>query len=122
MFEATGRGTVFSVPGTPGARPPDDLAGEQKQPDWLADSTKSKEGFLALLAAKAHFLMLPKEIVGFLRDSSRVRISEAIPTNGAVAQTAPILREGGTLALEMRIPLARAGLIYAGHNLGRPGP
>jgi hypothetical protein len=122
-LEADNRGTVFTKPGTPVAPLPDALGGDQTKSYFLAAPAKGKEGFFALLHAKAHFLTLPKRIVEFLRDSSKVWLSEAATGPGAAAETNPSYdSDGNILSVEMRFPMASEGLVYAGHNLGRPAP
>jgi hypothetical protein len=120
-LEADNKGTVFSKPGTPVAPLADRLGGDLTQSYLLAAPAKGKQGFFALLHAKAHFLTLPKRIVEFLRDSSKVFTSEAPTGLGAAAETNPTYdSEGELISVEMRFPMASEGLVYAGHNLGRP--
>jgi hypothetical protein len=116
MFETAGRGTVFAGPGRAVTPLPDALGGDQKQWGLLAAPAKGKEGFFALLEAKAHFLTLPVSIVEFMKESDRVSISEEMPeTPGAVAET----EEGDDHRAQMRIPGASDFLAMAGYDIGR---
>ena len=118
-FEARGRGTLLGEPGKLIAELPGALGGDPKQRRLLAAPAKGTPGFFALLAAKAHFLMLPKRIVNSLNASGRVSFSEADPGPGAAGDT--IEREGlvSGRSAEMHIPGASDGLVWAGHEFGR---
>ncbi len=118
-FESGSRGTVLGEPGRLIARLPDALGGDQKQWSLLAAPAKGKEGFFALLQVKAHFLMLPKRIVEFLSDSSSVSFSETAPVRGAGADTQPEESFFSGNSVELHIPAAADGLVWAGHDLGR---
>jgi hypothetical protein len=118
-FETGDRGTVLGVPGRLIARLPDALGGDSKQWRLLTAPVKGKPGFFALLLAKAHFLMLPKRIAEFIKESERVLISEAAPAPGGLAETLEESSSSEGRWAEMRIPGASDGLVWAGHDLGR---
>ena len=120
---------VFEQPGKV-AKLPDALGGDPKGSDALRAEVKDKDNpvilnknaFFELLWAKAHFLMLPKPIVGFMKDNGRVFISEEAPTRpGAKADTHCNQYSGqaGKWA-QMHIPGASDALARAGSCLG-PG-
>lgn len=121
-LETDTKRTALEQPGTI-AQLPAALRAEQKPWPSLVAPGKLNLGFFVLLAAKAHFLMLPKRIVEFMLHSSKVRISEADPGPGAVGETIPWTDpDRNLLWVEMRIPGASGGLVWAGHNLGRQVP
>jgi hypothetical protein len=114
LFESADRGTVFGGPG-PVSPLPNALGGDRKQWPLLAAPAKSKEGFFALLEAKAHFLMLPKTIVRTLKETWRTQISESVAP-GAAADT---LTDETPRQAEMRIPGSTDSLAKVGYDLGR---
>jgi hypothetical protein len=123
-LETGTRRTALEQPGTV-AKLPAALTLRVDQKPWpsLVAPGKLNVGFFVLLAAKAHFLMLPKRIVEFMMHSSRVRISEITAGPGAVGKTIPWSDpDGNLLWVEMRIPMASDGLVFAGRNLGRQVP
>src|SRR6185436_13124571 len=98
-----------------------ELGGEQRVWDLLAVPARFKEGFFDLLLRKAHFLMLPKGIVKFMRDSSSLRFSETVSAHGSRAVTTKQDedKEKGTFSVEMRISGASQNLVVVGYDLGR---
>jgi hypothetical protein len=118
-LESGNRRTVLGEPGKLVAPLPEALGGDKKQWPMLAAPAKGKEGFFALLLVKAHFLMLPTRIVEFMDQSSRVTFSEKTPIPGAGAQTQPEESSFSGNSLELQLPGAPDGLVWAGHDLGR---
>jgi hypothetical protein len=119
-FETDKRRTVFEQPGKI-AQLYGELGGEQRVWDLLAVPARFKEGFFDLLLRKAHFLMLPKGIVKFMRDSSSLRFSETVSAHGSRAATTKQDedKEKGTFSVEMRISGASQNLVVVGYDLGR---
>jgi hypothetical protein len=115
-LETDGKITCLDQPGKV-APLPAALGGDPYSWPALTAAAKRKESMLALLAAKAHFLMLPKRIIEFVGKSSNVLYSEANPAPGAAADTVPV--DGSSSTVEMRIPGASWGLPLAGQYLGR---
>lgn len=105
--------TAFEQPGKVG-RLPDALGGDPKRWPLLAAPAKGKDGFFALLRAKAHFLMLPKPIVDVLNETWRADFDEAVVT--AKASTGQNEWPRGAW---MHIPGASDGLASVGYDLGR---
>jgi len=108
--------TVFGATGSI-TRLPDELGGDPKQWQFIAAPAKSKEGFLALLQRKAHFLRLPQTIVATMKQSDRVSLSEeASEDPDALGETTEVMDPRGA---QMRIPGASDGLAKTGYDLGR---
>jgi len=109
---------VFAQPGAVAALP-NGLGGDPKRWDALAAAAKRKDAFFELLWTKAHFLMLPKPIVTFMKDSGRVSISEDPTRRSTTADTicARLSEQQGTTS-SIHFPGASDALARAGHGLG----
>lgn len=113
--------TIFDGPPDGLAPLPNELGGHPAQwPALEAAAASGRVGFFALLAAKAHYLMLPKAIITGL-DTWRLMLSEMRPSDGDVGQTTPY---GPEPLVEIRIArmsnlLAQAGFGF-GQSLGMP--
>ncbi len=106
--------TVFETPGKL-ARLPNALGGDRMQWPLLAVPARKKEGFLTLLRAKAHFLMLPKPIVDVLKETWRAEFDEAV----SAAKGSTGEHSVPTRGAFMHIPGASDGLASVGFDLGR---
>ena len=118
---------VFKQPGKV-AKLPNALGGDPKRSDELRDLIQgsalavNKNAFFELLWSKAHFLMLPKPIVTFMKYSSRVFVSEVPPERaGATANCKRSTDQEGKVSTEvtMHIPGASDSLARVGYCLGR---
>ena len=114
---------VFEQPGKV-AKLPDSLGGDPKWWIPLSAAAMSKAGFFELLAVKAHFFMLPEPIVAFLKESSQLSITDALPEGADATQdkwyttSPPPTDQSGTRAI-MHIPGARNSFATVGCCLGR---
>jgi hypothetical protein len=118
-FETGTDFTVFGVGPDRVMRLPPALGGDPKQwPSLTVSAAKSQAALLDLLWAKAHFLMLPKPIVKFMRNAPPIRlsISEAVVA-GAAADTS--LDEFPLRSATMHVPGASDYLARVGYELGR---
>jgi hypothetical protein len=108
---------VFAQPGEVTGLPAA-LGGNAARWSSLAAAAKRKDGFFELLWTKAHFLVLPKPIVTFMKDSGRVSISEDPTRRSATAETiCTTVADQGTTS-SMHVPGASDALARAGHGLG----
>jgi hypothetical protein len=85
----------------------------------------NKVAFLEHLEKKAHFFMLPKPIVNFVKESRMVSISENLRHAGATADavyTKLTDKDGNvtSVAVEMQMPGATEALPKVGRTLGGP--
>jgi hypothetical protein len=120
---------VFRTPGTI-AKLPNALGGDPKRSDALRRTlvlgpylVVNKDAFFELLWSKAHFLMLPKPIVTFLRDSSRVSVTEALPERATAEDKwyttcTPSTDPSGKMAI-LQVPGVSDALSKVGCCLGR---
>jgi hypothetical protein len=105
------------------AKLPNALGGDRGQWPSLAAAAEHKDGFFEILWSKAHFLMLPKPIVTFMKYSDRVSISEQAPDRPqAKGEThcgrLPDPQGNMILGASMRIPGAGKSLARVGYRLG----
>jgi hypothetical protein len=119
-LEASVMVTVFGGPG-PVARLPDALGGDPTQWTTLMDNAfRGTNPKLALLHAKARFLMLPTTIVDFMRQDSpgllRVQIREDVSLD---AQGGGIQHEYPRRWAEILLPGLSEYLAKVGYDLGR---
>jgi len=110
--------TAFEVPGKVG-RLPNALGGDPGRQSLIAAPAKGKKGLFELLQAKAHFLMLPKQIVSIM-NTTRVRFLDTEPTPKGKVDGETQYQESPRLA-EIRILGAGDALAKAGWDLGRAG-
>ena len=121
---------VFSKPGTI-AKLPNALGGDPKRADALRRRlvlgpylVVNKDAFFELLWSKAHFLMLPKPMVMFLKSSGRVSVTEALPELADPTKDkwyttcTPSTDPSGKTAI-MQVPGASDALSRVGYCLGR---
>jgi hypothetical protein len=106
--------TVFEVPGKVG-RLPNALGGDPARRSLIAAPATGKKGLYELLAAKAHFLMLPKRIVAIM-NTTRVRFREHAVSQDAEGET---YEQDYPRLAEIQIPGAGDALAKAGWDLGR---
>jgi hypothetical protein len=115
-------GTAFTVFGGPRpiARLPNALGGDPAQWATLqSNADKGTESQLALLHAKAHFLLLPKSVIVFLTggaENHRVEISNATVPNDRAAVNE---HDVPWRSAEMLLPGASEYLVRVGYDLAR---
>jgi hypothetical protein len=114
---------VFEQPGKV-AKLADSLGGDSKWWMPLSAAAMSKPGFFELLAVKAHFFMLPEPIVVFLKESSQLSITDALPEGADPTQdkwytTSPPPTDQSATRAIMHIPGARDSFARVGCCLGR---
>jgi len=110
--------TVFKAPPGTLAPLPDKLGGDAAEwPTLAGAAAKGRTPFFALLAAKAHYLMLPEPIIVTL-DVPAVFLTESpLETPGALGETWP--HSGDPPLVEIRIPQQTIRLAQAGYSFGR---
>jgi hypothetical protein len=126
-LESGYKSTVFAglaasaPPNIPPVSPlPDELGGNPAVlPALTVIAAGNRDCFLELLRMKAHFLLLPTDIIKTLKDSGSVYLSEKLPPGAPANAQAQTSSDSSAGTVQMFVPGASTGLAQAGYALGR---